>query len=87
MIPKDDWATALGAELRDSAAAGLPDDSETYYRAVLATIQKLLHESGAAARDEVDIRESDWRHAYLNTPHGMPVELGIVGSDPSKRAD
>jgi nitrile hydratase accessory protein len=86
VIPKDGWAAALGTELRDGAAAGMPDDAETYYRAVLAAIQKLLHETGVTARDEVDVRESEWRHAYLNTPHGMPVELGITGSESSQRA-
>lgn len=76
VISADAWATALGAELRKGAAAGVADDAEAYYRAVLAALQALLYEAGATSREEVDVREDEWRRAYLNTPHGKPVELG-----------
>ena len=78
-IAADAWSITLGAELRKSAAAGRADNSETYYRSVLAAVQTLLHEVGMVAREEVDTREADWRSAYLNTPHGMPVVLGASG--------
>ena len=67
------WAEALGAEIAARKAA--PDDRETYYRAVLAALERLLAESGAVARDELDTRERQWERAYLRTPHGKPVEL------------
>ena len=76
VISADAWATALGAELRKGAAAGVADDAEAYYRAVLAALQSLLYEAGATSREEVDSREDEWRRAYLKTPHGKPVELG-----------
>ena len=75
VISSDAWATALGAELRKGAASKVEDNAENYYRAVLAALQALLYEAGATSREEVDIREDEWRHAYLNTPHGKPVEL------------
>ena len=73
VISADAWSTTLGAELRKSAAAGRVDNAETYYRSVLAALQTLLYEAGMVAREEVDAREADWRSAYLNTPHGMPI--------------
>jgi len=67
------WAEALGAEIAARKAA--PDDRETYYRAVLAALERLLEENGAVARAELDERERQWERAYLRTPHGRPVEL------------
>ena len=75
VISSDAWADALGAELRKSAADGTADDAEAYYHAVLAALQTLLYESGATAREEITACEDAWRRAYLNTPHGKPVEL------------
>lgn len=76
VISANAWATTLGAELRKGAATGVEDDTESYYRAVLAALQSLLYEAGATSRDEVGGREEEWRRAYLRTPHGRPVELG-----------
>lgn len=74
-INAPDWAKTLGAELRKAADAGAPDDAVTYYRAVISALEDLLDKSGAAKRDELDVRRDKWERAYLNTPHGLPVEL------------
>lgn len=70
-----DWAAALGDELRLAAEAGAPDTAETYYVAVLTALEGLLDKTGAASGQEVQIRREEWERAYLNTPHGQPVEL------------
>ena len=75
VISADAWARTLGAELGKSSASGAEDNVEAYYRAVLAALQILLYELGATSREEVDIRQDEWRRAYLNTPHGQPVSL------------
>ena len=75
VISADAWASTLGAELGKSAASGAEDNVEAYYRAVLAALQILLYELGATSREEVDIRQNEWRRAYLNTPHGQPVSI------------
>jgi nitrile hydratase accessory protein len=67
------WAETLGAEIAARKAA--PDDRETYYRAALAALERLLAEEGAVAPAELDARERQWERAYLRTPHGKPVEL------------
>jgi nitrile hydratase accessory protein len=67
------WAETLGAEIK--ALNSEPDDRETYYRAVLAALERLLAEKGCVSAAELDEREHQWERAYLRTPHGKPVEL------------
>jgi nitrile hydratase accessory protein len=75
VVSADAWAQALGEKLRESAEAGDADDTEAYYQAVLSALEDLLASAGAASFQEVGTREEEWRRAYLNTPHGKPVEL------------
>ena len=75
VISADAWARTLGAERGKSLASGAEDNVDEYYRAVLAALQILLYELGATSREEVDIRQDEWRRAYLNTPHGQPVSI------------
>ncbi len=86
VIAADAWAARLGAILRARAEAGATDDADTYYGAVLETLETMLAETGSAASSEIDRRQQQWRRAYLNTPHGKPVELAAgEESGPSRR--
>ena len=69
------WAETLGVELGASKTAGKPDDAETYFRAVLSALERLLAEDGSVAPAELARRRQEWERAYLRTPHGQPVEL------------
>jgi hypothetical protein len=51
------------------------DTDAIYYSAFLSALEQILDRSQFALQAEVDRREQDWRHAYLNTPHGKPVAL------------
>jgi nitrile hydratase accessory protein len=73
------WAETLGAEI--SALKAAPDDRETYFRAVLAALERVLAENGSVTHAELDEREHQWERAYLRTPHGRPVELS-AGAEP-----
>jgi hypothetical protein len=73
------WGETLGAEIK--ARTNEPDDRETYFRAVLAALERLLAEMGAVSSEELDEREHQWERAYLRTPHGKPVNLS-AGIDP-----
>jgi nitrile hydratase accessory protein len=73
------WAETLGAEIK--ALKSAPDDRETYFRAVLAALERVLSENGSVTREELDEREHQWERAYLRTPHGRPVELA-AGTEP-----
>lgn len=69
------WSEALGAELAAARARGDEDDPQTYYRCVLAALETLLADDGRVTPESVHARTEAWRRAYLDTPHGEPVEL------------
>lgn len=69
------WSHALGAELREAQTRGEPDDQAAYYAAALAALEELLSGSGAVPAGDLEDCTETWRRAYLNTPHGEPVEL------------
>lgn len=69
------WSDALGAELRRSGRRGEPDDQTTYYAAALAALEGLIAADGRVSPVGFSSRIEQWRRAYLNTPHGKPVEL------------
>jgi len=73
LFTRQAWSEALGAELRRTEEAGAPDTAETYYRAVVAALERLVTESGAASAEALAERRDAWRQAYLDTPHGQPV--------------
>ncbi len=70
-----EWSDALGLALREAEARGEPDDQETYYRAVLVALERLID-----AHSDIDFAamrqmRENWEDAYRATPHGQPVEL------------
>jgi nitrile hydratase accessory protein len=75
VIGASQWADALGEALQDAARAQAPDDMETYYNAVISALETLLQRSGTVGPQEAAARKVLWERAYLNTPHGQPVEL------------
>ena len=77
----DEWAAALAREIEAAQAAGDPDLGDTYYRHWAAALEKLVAAKGAAAPADIDRRTDQWRRAYLNTPHGEPVELEAAERD------
>jgi len=67
----NEWAEALSAELlRDPA-----DDGSRYYEHWVAALEGLVAGRNLAAPTELAARKDAWKHAYLRTPHGRPVEL------------
>ena len=73
-----EWSEAFGAELRKNAVGSVPDERDSYYQAALRALQLLLQAHGTLSGETILHREEAWRHAYLHTPHGMPVELGAA---------
>ncbi len=69
------WAETLGREIVDARIAGKPDDAETFYGAVLSSLEQLLAAGQNVSHAELATRRDEWRHAYESTPHGLPVEL------------
>ncbi len=71
----EEWATALSTEITAAQAAGDPDLGTTYYRHWQRALERLVVGKGAAVAADLEERVETWRKAYLNTPHGQPVDL------------
>ena len=80
-----EWSGTLGAELQRVSARGEPDDRDSYYRAALAAIERLIAQDGRISVEALAERTEEWRRAYLNTPHGKPVELSAGADDAPAR--
>lgn len=74
-----EWTEALSGEIRAARDRGDPDLGDTYYQHWLAALEKLTFAKGLVARAETEQRKQDWRRAYLNTPHGQPIDLAAAG--------
>ena len=74
----DEWATTLSEEITRAQAAGDADLGDTYYQHWAAALERLCAEKGLVPSDALDVRTEDWRQAYLNTPHGKPIELSAA---------
>jgi nitrile hydratase accessory protein len=71
----NEWAAALGDEIKKAQAAGDPDTGETYYLHWLATLERMVAEKGAASRQALAEHYRAWERATQRTPHGKPIEL------------
>ena len=74
-ISPTEWVEAFGTALREAAAEGEPDSSDTYYAALSEALERVLVAGGRLQGAEVRQRIDDWRAAYHRTLHGMPVRL------------
>ncbi len=71
----DEWTATLSEEIRTAQQEGDPDHGDTYYRHWLRALERLCRERGLVSQMEASDRWEAWRKAYLDTPHGKPVEL------------
>lgn len=70
-----EWAAVLSAEIAKAQQAGDPDLGNTYYRHWLAALESISRQKQLSTQAELNARKATWHAAYLNTPHGEPVEL------------
>ena len=71
----NEWATALGSEIKRAQASGDPDSGETYYLHWLSALEKLVAEKGVTTTETLHRYRDAWEHACDRTPHGQPIEL------------
>ena len=71
----NEWAEALGRELKEATDRGEPDDGSQYYHHWLAALERLVTDKGLTNREAMEARKEAWADAYRHTPHGKPVEL------------
>ena len=76
-----EWAETLAAEIKTARHAGDPDLGNTYYEHWLRALECLLIEKKMTEPGKLEHTKSRWRAAYLNTPHGQPIELTAAHHD------
>ena len=74
----EQWTETFAAEIKAAQAAGDPDLGDTYYHHWLRALERLVAEKGAVTADQMTVRKEQWRRAYLNTPHGHPIDLAAA---------
>ena len=73
------------AEIEVHPAQSDETSNAAYYRQWLAALETIVGLKGAASTAEINERQATWRQAYLNTPHGQPVELCSRGDGAADR--
>jgi nitrile hydratase accessory protein len=74
-ITPTEWSQTLRDEIEKAHASGDPADGTTYYRHVVAALERLVAKKCLIASEALDLRRLDWEEAYRRTPHGQPVVL------------
>jgi nitrile hydratase accessory protein len=71
----NEWAAALGDEIKKAQAAGDPDTGETYYHHWLNALERIVAAKGLADPQALARTRHAWANACARTPHGTPIEL------------
>ena len=69
------WVEIFSEETKASPLRQGESINDAYYRQWVSAAEKMLLSLQLAAKDDITRRTDEWRQAYLNTPHGMPVVL------------
>ncbi|WP_027349526.1 nitrile hydratase accessory protein [Halotalea alkalilenta] len=77
-----DWVQVFSEEIKASPALPGESANDTYYRQWTAAMEKMVASLGLTGADDISHRASQWRQAYLNTPHGHPVALAHASCPP-----
>jgi len=73
-----EWTEILSQEIKSAQERGDPDLGQTYYQHWLNALERICAEKHLVDYKNMQGRLQEWRHAYLNTPHGQPVELSAA---------
>ena len=78
-----EWTAALTTQISQARERGEQDLGDTYYHYWLAALENLLLENSVLDDKAISSRVEQWRRAYINTPHGQPIELA-AGLEPAE---
>jgi nitrile hydratase accessory protein len=70
-----DWVQLFSRVIKSSPVLPGETANDAYYRQWASALEEMVISIGGVTRDEIASREQEWRSAYLNTPHGLPVKL------------
>jgi nitrile hydratase accessory protein len=79
----NEWVRVFSREVARSPSRAGESENDTYYRQWLDALERINVERGLLAPGDVQERASAWRAAYVNTPHGQPVELAHATCPPA----
>ena len=82
----NEWVDVFSAEIKTHPQRPGEAANAAYYRQWLAALETIVGLKGAASTTEITDRQETWRQAYLNTPHGQPVELHHAVASPAATA-
>ena len=74
-FPWKDWVQLFSRVIKSAPALPGETANDAYYRQWTSALEEMVISLGAVAEEEIADREQEWRRAYLNTPHGLPVHL------------
>jgi len=77
----EEWAQALGAEIKEAEAQGGCRDGSDYYERWCEALEHLLIAKGLASHDGIDALAASWARAAQATPHGEPI---LLENDPER---
>jgi nitrile hydratase accessory protein len=86
LFPWSEWVEVFSTEIVARPAQPGETSNAAYYRQWLAALETIVGLKGAASTAEITERQQTWRQAYLNTPHGQPVELRHAAMAPTAAA-
>jgi nitrile hydratase accessory protein len=70
-----EWVRTFSQEIKTAQERGDPDLGDTYYQHWLNALEKICATKGLVGCEDMRRRKATWRRAYLNTPHGQPIDL------------
>ena len=73
-----EWAEGLTQEINKAKQQGDPDLGDTYYEHWLNALERVCRTKELVLSADMVERAEQWRRAYLNTPHGQPIELSAA---------
>ena len=73
-----EWAEGLTQEINKAQQQGDPDLGDTYYEHWLNALERVCRAKELVLSGDMVERAEQWRRAYLNTPHGQPIELSAA---------
>ncbi len=73
-----EWTETFSAAIERAQSQGDPDLGDTYYLHWISALERIVAEKRIVLEPEMLERKDEWRRAYLNTPHGQPIELSAA---------
>ena len=70
-----EWVGIFSQEIKAAQERSDPDLGDTYYQHWLNALERICAAKGLVGYEDMRRRKASWRLAYLNTPHGQPVNL------------